>query len=213
MYFGMIVPAYGYAYFAPSIIKGLGYGNISTQLHSVPPWVCAFGLAMILAYASDKVKHRFVFGVVPALIGMAGFAILLAHPKSINLQYASLFLAVSGTYASMPIFIGWFNMNLAGHLRRGTGTAFQIGFGNIGGIIAAYAFPAEDAPRYVTGYALCVAFIIFALAAAVAYFVAVTVQNAARDKMVASGEAGNSQLSAEEEELRGDLNIRYRYLR
>lgn len=26
MYFGLIVPAYGYAYFAPSIIKSYGYG-------------------------------------------------------------------------------------------------------------------------------------------------------------------------------------------
>ncbi len=35
MYFGMIVPAYGYAYFAPGIIQGYGYGAIQTQLHSV----------------------------------------------------------------------------------------------------------------------------------------------------------------------------------
>ncbi len=37
MYFGMIVPAYGYAYFAPGIIQGYGYGAIQTQLHSVNP--------------------------------------------------------------------------------------------------------------------------------------------------------------------------------
>lgn len=37
MYFGLIVPAYGYAYFAPGIIKGYGYGAIEAQLHSVPP--------------------------------------------------------------------------------------------------------------------------------------------------------------------------------
>lgn len=34
MYFGLIVPAYGYAYFAPSIIKSYGYSPIRTQLFS-----------------------------------------------------------------------------------------------------------------------------------------------------------------------------------
>jgi hypothetical protein len=33
MYFGLIVPAYGYAYFSPSIIQGYGYSPIQTQLH------------------------------------------------------------------------------------------------------------------------------------------------------------------------------------
>ncbi|EFR00745.1 hypothetical protein MGYG_03750 [Nannizzia gypsea CBS 118893] len=38
MYLGMIVPAYSYAYFAPTIIKNYGYGPIETQLYSIPPW-------------------------------------------------------------------------------------------------------------------------------------------------------------------------------
>lgn len=211
MYFGMIVPAYGYAYFAPAIIKGLGFSAIQTQLHSVPPWVAAFGLAMTLAYFSDKTKHRFAFGLVPAIIGMVGYAILLAHPKSVHLRYGALFLCVSGVYASMPVFIGWFNMNLAGHTRRGVGPAFQIGFGNIGGIIASYAFPAQDAPHYTKGYALSLAFVIVAMASATAYWVACMTQNAARAARLAAGEV-DEHLTPEEKELRGDLNIGYKYL-
>jgi hypothetical protein len=34
MYFGLIVPAYSYAYFAPTIIKLLGYGGVSSSLFS-----------------------------------------------------------------------------------------------------------------------------------------------------------------------------------
>lgn len=34
MYFGLIVPAYGYAYFAPGIIRTYGYSAIKTQLFS-----------------------------------------------------------------------------------------------------------------------------------------------------------------------------------
>ena len=34
MYFGLIVPAYSYAYFSPNIIRGYGYSPIQTQLFS-----------------------------------------------------------------------------------------------------------------------------------------------------------------------------------
>lgn len=212
MYFGLIVPAYSYAYFAPAIIKGLGYSAIQTQLFSVPPWVAAFVLAMICAYFSDRLRHRFVFGMIPSFVALAGFAILLAHPHSLHLKYASLFLAAAGTYAAMPIFICWFNMNLGGHLRRGVGSAFQIGFGNIGGIIASYTFPTQDAPRYTMGYSICIAFVIFAMASAVVYFGAVTAQNAAKERMGREGVV-EENITPEEKELRGDLNAEYRYLR
>jgi hypothetical protein len=101
MYFGLIVPAYGYAYFAPAIINAFGFGPIETQLRSVPPWACAFALAMIIAYASDRVRHRWLFSVVPALICISGFAILVVHPKSLEVRYGALFLAAAGTLVSI----------------------------------------------------------------------------------------------------------------
>lgn len=64
MYFGLIVPAYGYAFFAPTIISTFGYSAIKTQLYSVPPWACAFAFAMIIAFLSDRFKHRFLFAIV-----------------------------------------------------------------------------------------------------------------------------------------------------
>jgi hypothetical protein len=211
IYLGGIVPGYSYAYFAPSIIKGLGFTAVSAQLHSVPPWVASFGLAMGLAYLSDRTKHRFLFGMIPATIGLIGFAILLAHPASLHLQYGALFLAAAGVYASMPIFIGWFNMNLGGHVRRGVGSAFQIGFGNVGGFVASYTFPTHDAPRYTMGYAVSVAFILLTMAAATAYYAACLAQNTARERRIAAGER-DEDLTPAEKELRGDLNVGFQYL-
>ncbi|KAK5110741.1 hypothetical protein LTR62_005618 [Meristemomyces frigidus] len=63
MYFGLIVPAYGYAYFSPAIIKSYGYGTIQTQLHSVPPWAVAFGFALLTAALSDWTKKRWPFAI------------------------------------------------------------------------------------------------------------------------------------------------------
>lgn len=133
MYLGLIVPAYGYAYFAPGIIKGYGYGAIETQLHSVPPWAAAFGFAMLVAVLSDATKHRIGFAIGSILIAMTGFAILIAVHDNRRAEYAALCLVTMGTYTALPVVICWFNMNLGGHHRRSVGSAWQIGFGNIGG--------------------------------------------------------------------------------
>lgn len=118
------------AYFAPSIIQGLGHSTIRTQLLSVPPWACAFALAMTTAIASDHFRHRFVFVLIPTAVALTGFLILLTVHDNTKLQYAALFLSAMGTYSAMPIIVCWFNTNLGGHHRRAVGTAWQVGFGN-----------------------------------------------------------------------------------
>jgi hypothetical protein len=121
MYFGLIVPAYGYAFFSPAILGTYGYGPIQTQLHSVPPWAAAFGLAMLTAVASDWVRHRFLFAAACACVSLAGFVILLSVHHNTPLEYAALFLIAMGTYSAMPIIVCWFNMNMGGHHRRSVG--------------------------------------------------------------------------------------------
>jgi MFS family permease len=131
MYLGLIVPAYSYAFFAPSIISTYGYDAIRTQLFSVPPWACAFAFAMLLAFASDFTRHRFAFAIFAICVSITGFAILTVVHNNRPLQYAALFLITMGTYSAMPIVVCWFQMNLGGHHRRAVGTAWQVGFGNI----------------------------------------------------------------------------------
>ncbi|KAH9901491.1 MFS general substrate transporter [Cubamyces lactineus] len=211
MYFGLIVPAYSYAYFAPSIIQSLGNGMIRTQLLSVPPWACAFALAMITATLSDWLRLRFVFVLIPIAISLAGFVILLVVHDNTHLQYAALFLAAMGTYSAMPIIVCWFNTNLGGHHRRAVGTAFQVGFGNIGGIIAVFAFLAKDAPKYTPGYSICIAFIAVSVLANTVYFLGVSWENRRRDALQAQG--AYDGLSHDEKKRMGDLNPDYRYFR
>ena len=118
------------AYFAPGIIQSLGYTAVRAQLFSVPPWACAFGLSMIVAIASDHFRHRYIFTLLPQLVALAGFAICFKVHHNPHLEYAGLFLAASGSYASMPVIVCWCATNLAGHTRRSVGTAWQVGFGN-----------------------------------------------------------------------------------
>lgn len=207
MYFGLIVPAYGYAFFAPGIIKTYGYSQIGTQLHSVPPWACSFVFALVVAFFSDQFKHRFLFTLVPIAMAIAGFAILLTVHTRPHLEYAALFLVTMGTYSALPVIVCWFNLNLGGHHRRAVGTAWQVGFGNTGGIIATYAFLAKDAPHYKQGYSICIGFACLSAAACCVYAAGVLVQNRNRDK--AGTDLGLTEFEKTE---KGDLSPDYRYL-
>jgi len=207
MYFGLIVPAYGFAFFAPAIVSTYGYGPIQTQLHSVPPWAAAFGLAMVTAVASDWLRHRFLFAVGCACISLAGFAILLNVHNNVNAEYAALFLIAMGAYSAMPIIVCWFNMNVGGHHRRSIATAWQVGFGNLGGIIATYAFLQSDAPFYHIGYSICISFICLTIVSCCIYAAAITWENRKRDKAVR-----DIGLTDYEKTELGDLNPEFRYM-
>jgi len=207
MYFGLIVPAYSYAYFAPGIIQTYGYGRIQTQLHSVPPWAAAFGFAMVLATLSDASKHRFAYAVFSICVGIVGFAILISVHDNTNLQYGALFLVTSGVYGAMPIVVCWFNMNLGGHHRRSVGSAWQVGFGNIGGIIAVFAFLMKDKPKYIPGFSICIAFTILSIVACIIYGIACFAENKQKDR------AGvDPHLTEEQKTEMGDKSPEYRYL-
>lgn len=108
------------------------HAAIITQLYSIPPWAAAFVFSMIVAFLSDKLRHRFLFTMIPMIIAMAGIGVLLnIHGKdNRNTQYGALFMLTCGCYSAMPVIVCWFAMNLGGHRRRSVGTAWQIGFGN-----------------------------------------------------------------------------------
>jgi len=219
MYFGLVVPAYGNAYFSPTIIKSYGYGTITSQLYSIPPWIAAFVFCMLIATASDRLRHRFFFALIPICITIAGFAILLnIHGQEHrHVLYGALFLVACGCYSAMPIVLCWFTMNLGGHKRRSIGSAWQIGFGNIGGIIATYSFLSQDTPNYHPGYSICISFLCLSAVSCVVYLLAVFLENAKRQRVRAGTNPETVMVSTEanddgDDELLGDLAPSYRYI-
>ncbi|KAK1831491.1 major facilitator superfamily domain-containing protein [Podospora conica] len=208
MYFGMIVPAYGFAYFAPTIVGTYKYSAIKTQLYTVPPWAAAFVFAMVVATASDATRHRFLYTFIPICISISGLVILMLVHNNLPLQYGALFLTAMGCYSAMPVIVCWFSMNLGGHRRRAVGTAWQIGFGNIGGIISTYSFMAADAPRYKKGYALGMGFLGLAAVSCVLYAIALVWENKKKEKTLRE----QPPLTDEEKKYLGDLNPEFKYM-
>ncbi|KAL9609956.1 MAG: hypothetical protein Q9167_005308 [Letrouitia subvulpina] len=146
---------FAFAYFAPTIIRTLKYTTVQTQLHTVPPVAAALALCLITAYASDRLRLRSPFIAFCIALTITGLAILLTVHNNFHVQYAAIFLVAMGAFTGGPIVVCWVVMNLRGHRDRSIGTAWVIGFGNTGGIVATFCFMAKDAPTYRTGYAIC----------------------------------------------------------
>lgn len=219
-YFFLIVPSYGYAYFAAAIIRTLvhslkpgqhtsQYLAIQTQFYSVPSWVAAAGFFMILAVISDRIRHRVTFAIFSCLTAVAGFIMLLSNHTNVHVRYGDLFLVVSGLYTAMPLFVCWTNMNFAGHHRKAVGTAWQIGFGNIGGIIATFTFLAKDAPFYTKGLAIGIAFTVCPALTMIVYAAGLYYEN--KHKFSAKNLAKWDTYPIEKKKALGDLSPNYVY--
>jgi len=201
----------GYAYFSPTIISSLGYVATHANLMSVPPWAAAFAFAMFMATASDYLAHRYIFALIPTLIAITGFAVLVSPSLANATYYGALFLAAAGSYTAMPIVVCWYNTNLGGHTKRSVGSAWQIGFGNIGGIIATYVFLSNTAPRFVLGKSVCIGFLGMGVLVITGYWAALRYENWRRDRRQGLS-AHEAHLSVEEMSRLGDGHPDFRFI-
>lgn len=155
----ILIPAYSLVYFTPTIVQGLGYNSVQTQLHSVPPFAAAFGLTVILAVLSDRLRVRspFIFFNLCLLVAGTAMCRQIHGVDHFSAEYAGLCLAGMGSLGVGGNIVCWYVMNLRGHVERAIGTGWMICFGNIGGIVATFAFQKKDSPLYHTGYSLVLA--------------------------------------------------------
>lgn len=90
------------------------------------------------------------------------------------------------------------------------GTAWQVGFGNIGGIIATFISLSKDAPVYKPGLSVALAAVVFAMICAVAYFLVVR-----RANSVKQTDAYKEKFALKDEReqiMLGDRNPNFVYL-
>ena len=130
----------------PSIVNGMGYTAEKSQLMTVPPYAVACLFTIGAGWAADRAKQRGLFMAFFQLVAIAGFAMLASSHKP-AIQYTGTFFAASGIYPLVPMGVAWNGNNIGGSLKRGVGIAMHVGFGNLGGAIAAYCFLPKYKPR------------------------------------------------------------------
>jgi len=84
----------------------MGYGPIASQLRSVPPYVLAALIAILVAFMSDKTRQRGIFLIIFASIAVIGYAILKTTNNN-NLKYGAVFIVAIGAFPNGPGFLSW----------------------------------------------------------------------------------------------------------
>ncbi|RYP36432.1 hypothetical protein DL767_003395 [Monosporascus sp. MG133] len=209
VYWGVVCPLYGISLFLPTIIRNLGYSSSKAQLMTVPIYITAAILAVFFAYISDRLGKRSPFVVSFLLIMIVGFSMCISTSNP-RVVYAGVFVAACAIYPAFPGVITWLANNLAGSYKRSAGMAIQIGVGNLGGAMASNFYRQKDAPRYILGHALELAFIGAGVVAAAILIVAYAAINKKRDRALQEG--GQDRYTAEELSAKGDRAVTFRYI-
>ncbi|GAB0137837.1 hypothetical protein EsDP_00006090 [Epichloe bromicola] len=209
VYWGIVCPLYGISLFLPTIIQSLNYSKTEAQLMTVPIYITAAILAVVVALCSDKIGKRSPFVIGFMLMMLVGFTICIAsnNPKVV---YAGVFIAACAIYPAFPGIIAWLSNNLSGSCKRSAGMAIQIGIGNLGGAMASNFYRKKDAPRYLLGHGLELGFITVGMAAALILVLGYKKINSKRARELA--ESRESSYTGAELSARGDKAVTFRYM-
>ncbi|KAJ7083079.1 MFS general substrate transporter [Mycena belliarum] len=202
-----VIPAYCFALFVPTIIKGLGFSSAKAQLMSTPPYIFASLVIIAVTRMSDKTKMRgpYILGI--ALVGIIGYAIWYAT-KSATAGYVAAFLACAGTFGNIALVLSWAGSNTGGDLKRSVVLALVIGLGNLGGICSSFVFRPQDAPRFHPGHATAIGCICITFVTALFMSWNYRRLNATKEKELAELKEGDASVFA----YMGDASPHYRYL-
>ncbi|KAK0454278.1 major facilitator superfamily domain-containing protein [Desarmillaria tabescens] len=149
MYLCVTVPAYAVAFFASSILSGMGW-NLEMSLLLVSKLRLVAVSVIFFAWLSDRYRMRALFLAIQALMTIIGLA-LIGYADMSGWRYAGIFLASAGCSASIPGLLAYTSNNIVSQSKRAVTTAITVSFGGIGGIIATTIYRQQDLPRYLPG--------------------------------------------------------------
>lgn len=135
---------------------------------------------------------------------------MLIFAKSSNVKYTGCVFLASGVYPNVPQGVAWNGNNIGGSLKRAVGIAMHVGFGNMGGLIAAFLFQAKDKPTYIPGHSTLLGFQAMACVLSIFMTIYLRRENARRD----ANYKAPSMYSEEEkvaERAKGDNATFFRY--
>lgn len=157
-YMGLIVSLYSFSLFLPTIISELGFEGGQAQLHTVPPYVPATVLTIVVAFVADRFKMRGPMILICLPLNIIGY-IMIITAKSNEVRYAAVFLIATGLYPCAPCILSIIPNNTSGHYKKATAVALQLGVANAGGFVSTFVYTQDQAPKYIRGHSITLAFV------------------------------------------------------
>lgn len=207
----MSLPLYTLSLFLPTIIKALGYSSASAQLLTIPPYALATMLTVLTAWVSELHGRRAPYLFPAALVASIGYCILLSNTDPLNnpaRSYVGMFFAAAGIYPATGLVLSWPAVNVGGQTKRAVANALQISIGNCGAVIGTQLYRTEDAPRFIVGHSVALAYTIMSAVTTLVTWWYLSRENKKKDAIVpgdgvVGGEGG----------LKGDEDPRWRFMR
>ena len=141
---------YALGFFLPTILQTFGFNVALSNLLVFPPYVLAVLVSLTLSWLGDRTQHR-----CPQIIGLTIVAIIgfitIGWAPNTGGKLTGVFLAIAGTFCTVPPIVAFLGNNLVGQTKRGVVHALQSSFGALGGIIGSLVFRSQDAPGYKPG--------------------------------------------------------------
>ena len=156
MFFCVIATTYSLNFYAPTILVEMGYGPVTAQLMTFPPYACAAVCCLGSCMLSDRYKHRYSFIVFGVFLGTIGYAIMLSQKMKPNLpvgaKYFALFPLICAAQIIQPLTVAWTMNNVGGTYKRAFASGCQVGLGSAGGVLASNIYFDGDAPFFRIGF-------------------------------------------------------------
>ncbi|TFY76493.1 hypothetical protein EWM64_g7519 [Hericium alpestre] len=183
IYFGANAALASTSAFLPTIIQTFGFTNARAQLLTVPPYAVCAVVITATSWYSDRLQSRGFFIVVTSAIGGIGYLLLLAVEHNVHVRYFATFCIVAGTYTTIGLVIAWFAHNLGSETKRATGTPMYMAIGQCGSVLGSHLFPATEGPRYIKGFAVCMALEFLGSVCALILSIHYRYENARKDRV------------------------------
>lgn len=130
-FFCINITVQGLSVFMPTVLNDLGWTATKAQLYSVPVYVSASAVAILIAFISDKTRLRGAYLAAFTFLGITGFA-LLRWNSNVNIRYMAVYFAAVGAFPGGPGFLSWGLNNSAGPAVRAVSSGWIVTLGTIG---------------------------------------------------------------------------------
>ncbi|EPS32731.1 hypothetical protein PDE_07691 [Penicillium oxalicum 114-2] len=215
MFFSCNVAFSSMPVFMPTIIKDMGFSALSAQALSAPPYLVAFLVVLITAWASDRSRTRSTYLIAHALISAFAYLAIAATgyfhahiSPSVHtfIRYVCVYPATAGFFSAITLIITWAMDNRIEKEGKGASIAILNIIGQCGPLLGTRLYPETDGPWYIRGMATCSFFMV--LVAFLAICLRVILQRANRRATnvmyQAVNRTGRPQHGDEQDGLMGD---------
>ncbi|PRP79243.1 hypothetical protein PROFUN_13036 [Planoprotostelium fungivorum] len=104
IYVPLVTPLYSLSFFLPTLVKGMGYQNLTANLMSAPPYLIALLGVVSLSFTSDRWMERGFHVALPAFLASLGFLCLILFSDS-SLSVVYFFTCLTARNAVLALIL------------------------------------------------------------------------------------------------------------